>query len=212
MQKALYFWIWSCLCLQGDRIRRNFYPTILMHVPCIFTLFVLQPTNAPIYITVFSLYIMFTPACFNTSVSSSGSLKNLYFAMVHQSLELQPLKLQLHKRIRWKLFGCHWVIQYSLCNVTVSCERSVFMWLHIQSLVTVLCLLVWHDDSRDTVTSYRLYCITQWQPNNFHLIILWNCNFKSFNSNNWCTVAKYKFLKLPEDDTEVSKHVEVNDT
>jgi hypothetical protein len=114
----------------------------------IFILFVLQPTNAQIYITIFSLYIMFIPTCFNSSVSSSGSLKNLYFAMVHQLLELQLLKLQLHKIIRWKLFGCHWVIQYSLCNITISFERSVFMWLHIQSLVTVLCVLVWHVTSQ----------------------------------------------------------------
>jgi len=148
MQKAFYFWIWSCLCLQGDRIWRNFYPTILIHVPCIFILFVLQPSNAQIYITIFSLYIMFTPTSFDSSVSSSGSLKNLYFATVHQLLELQLFKLQFHKIIRWKLFGCHWVIQYSLCNITISFERSVFMWLHIQSLVTVLCVLVWHVTSQ----------------------------------------------------------------
>jgi cytochrome c oxidase assembly factor CtaG len=49
--------------------------TILMHVPFIFVLFLLQPINAQIYITVFSLSIVFTPTCFDTSVSSSGSFK-----------------------------------------------------------------------------------------------------------------------------------------
>jgi hypothetical protein len=107
-------------------------------------LFLLQPTNTQIYITIFSLYIMFTPTCFDTSVSSSGSFKNLYFAMLHQFLELKLLKLQVHKIVTQKLFGYHWVIQYSLCDVTISFERSVFMWLHIQSFVTVLCVLVWH--------------------------------------------------------------------
>ena len=39
------------------------------------SLFLLQPTIAQICITIFSLYIMFTPTCFDTSVSSSGSFK-----------------------------------------------------------------------------------------------------------------------------------------
>jgi len=29
------------------------------------------------------------------------------------------------------------VIHYSLCDITVSCESSVFMWMHMKSLVTV---------------------------------------------------------------------------
>ena len=33
------------------------------------------------------------------------------------------------------------MIQYSLCDVTVSCESSAFMWLHIQPCVA--CVLVW---------------------------------------------------------------------
>jgi len=36
-------------------------------------MFSLKPTNTQIYITLFSLYIMFTPTCFDNSVSSSGS-------------------------------------------------------------------------------------------------------------------------------------------
>ena len=38
-------------------------------------------------------------------------------------------------------------------------------------------------------------------------MVLWNCNLNSFIFKN---LAKYKFLKLPEDDTELSKHVGVN--
>ena len=72
------------------------------------------PSNAHIYITVFPLYIMFTPTCFDTSVSSSGSFKNVYFAKLHKFLELRLLKLKFHKIFRWKLFGHRWVIQYSL--------------------------------------------------------------------------------------------------
>ena len=39
------------------------------------TLFLLQPTQAQIYITIFCLYIMFTPTCFDTFMSSSGIFK-----------------------------------------------------------------------------------------------------------------------------------------
>ena len=49
--------------------------TILMHIPRIFILRLLQPTNAQISITIFSLSIMFTPTCLDTCVSSSGSFK-----------------------------------------------------------------------------------------------------------------------------------------
>jgi len=36
-------------------------------------LFVLQPTNAQLYITRVSLYIMYTATCFDISISSSGT-------------------------------------------------------------------------------------------------------------------------------------------
>jgi hypothetical protein len=157
---------------------------------CIFILFVLQPTNAQIHITLCFLYIMFTPTCINTSVSSSGSFKNSYFTKLHQFLELQLLKLKFYKIIRLKLFGRHWVIQYSLCDAAMSWESSVFMWLHKQSLVTVLCVLVWRVTWQDIATSHRLRCITQRWPNNFNLIILWNFSFNSCNSKNWCNLAK----------------------
>jgi len=35
-------------------------------------------------------------------------------------------------------------------------------------------------------------------------------NFKIFNFRNLCNLAKYDFLKLPEDVTELSKHVRMN--
>jgi len=154
--------------------------------------------------------MLLTATCFDTSVSSSGSFRNLYFATLHQFLELKLLKLQLHKIIRWKLFGRHWVIQYSLYDITVSCE--VTCQTSTQSTVARDCICNHINTllSQDIVMLHRLYCITQWQPNNFHLIILCNCNFKSCNSNNWCTIAKYKFFKLPEDDTEELKHVGMN--
>jgi len=45
----------------------------VMHVPYIVLLFVFEPTNAQIYFTTLSLYILFTATCFDISVSSSGS-------------------------------------------------------------------------------------------------------------------------------------------
>jgi hypothetical protein len=67
-------------------------------------------------------------------------------------------------------------------TVTMDCIYS-----HINTLL-----------AQEIVTSHGLYCITQRQSNNFNLIILWNCCFNSFNLNNVCNLAKYKFLKLPE--------------
>ena len=46
-----------------------------MDVPCICILFLFQQTNKNIYITIFSLYIMFIPTRFDNSVSSLGSFK-----------------------------------------------------------------------------------------------------------------------------------------
>jgi hypothetical protein len=36
-------------------------------------------------------------------------------------------------------------------------------------------------------------------------MILWNCNFNSFNFKNLCNID----VKLPDDDTKMSKHVAV---
>ena len=47
---------------------RNFLNICTVHL---YILFLLQPTNAQIYITIFSLYIMFTLTCFETSMSLS---------------------------------------------------------------------------------------------------------------------------------------------
>ena len=126
------------------------------------SLFLLQPTNAQIYITSFSLYMLFTATYFDTSVSSSGSFKNLYFATLRQFLELKLLKLQFHKIIRWKIFGCHWVMQYSLYDITASCE--VTCQTSTQSTVTRDCICSHMNTflSQDVVMLHRLYCITQW--------------------------------------------------
>ena len=59
--------------------------------------------------------------------------QSLYFAKLHNFLELKLLKLQSHKIIRLKYYLAITVIQYRLCEVTVSCKSSVFMWLNIQS-------------------------------------------------------------------------------
>ena len=72
-------------------------------------LFLFQPTNAQIYITTLSLYTMFTPTCFEISVSTSGSLKKLGLTKLRKFLKLWLLKLQFHEIIRLKyikiLFG-----------------------------------------------------------------------------------------------------------
>jgi hypothetical protein len=91
-----------------------------------------------LYITIFSLYITFTPICFDTCVIFR-ELQKLVFAKLHKFFKLKLLKLQFHKIIRLKLSDHRWVIQYSVCDITIPCESKVFMWLHIQSLVTVTC-------------------------------------------------------------------------
>lgn len=42
------------------------------------------------------------------------------------------------------------------------------------------------------------------------IIILWNYSFNGLNFKYLGNLVKHKFLKLPEDDTEVLKHVAVN--
>jgi hypothetical protein len=74
----------------------------LMHVPCFFSLFLFQPTNAQIYITTPPLYIRYTHTCFDITVSSSGSFKNLCLTKLHKFLKLWLLKLWFHKIIRLK--------------------------------------------------------------------------------------------------------------
>jgi len=86
-------------------IRKILYTFIMLnHVPCIFILYLLQPTNAQIYITIFSLYIMFISTCFDTSVSTSRSFKNFYSAKLHEFLQLKHLELKFHKIIRLKYY------------------------------------------------------------------------------------------------------------
>ena len=50
-------------------------------------------------------------------------------------------------------------------------------------------------------TSNRFYCITKQRSKSilifFNLIILWNCNFNSFNFKNSCNLARHK-CKTPE--------------
>ena len=50
-------------------------------------MFLLQVTNAQIYITTLPLYIMFTPTCFDISVLSSGCFKNLCLPKLLKFLE-----------------------------------------------------------------------------------------------------------------------------
>jgi hypothetical protein len=45
---------------------------------------------------------------------------------------------------------------------------------------------------------------------NYNSIVLWNCNFNKLNFKDFCNLARHNFLKLPDDYTEMSKHVEVN--
>lgn len=63
---------------------------ILTHVPCVFILFLLQPTNAQTYIT-FSLHIMLTPTCFNCMILRE--FQTLHLANLHKFLNLKLLKL-----------------------------------------------------------------------------------------------------------------------
>jgi hypothetical protein len=86
------------------------------------------------------------------------------------------------------------------------------------TLTTAIWDCIWsHKNTRilqDIIPSHRIYCITQRRPNNIfmylNLIILWNYNFDSLNFKNLRNLARHKFLKLREDDTEMSKRVRVN--
>jgi hypothetical protein len=76
----------------------NFSYTILMHVTCIVILFLLQPTNAQIYVTIYYLYIMLNPTCFDTSFSSSGSSKTCT-TLIYINIKYKFVRKHFHKII-----------------------------------------------------------------------------------------------------------------
>ena len=123
-----------------------------MHVPCISILFLLQPTNAQIYIyhNIFSLCnaqsYMFWYICI-----IFREIQNLYFAKLHKSLKLELLKLQFHKiiRIKYHLVITEWysivcaTLQYLVKAVCLcGCIYTLYFVLG-HSLETVACVLVW---------------------------------------------------------------------
>jgi hypothetical protein len=61
------------------------------------------------------------------------------------------------------------------------------MYLHSQT----------HTLAQDIITQYRVYCIVKRRPNyiliNFNIIILWKCNFNSFNFKKWCNSRRHKY-------------------
>ena len=95
-----------------------------------------------------------------------------------------------------------------------------YLWLHIQSLVDVVCVLVWcvharlaHKQHQQEIvyaatntftilaqyiiTTNRLYSITKQRQNNilinYNQIILWNFNFNNFVYKNLCNLARHKY-------------------
>ena len=63
------------------------------------SLFLLKPTNAQLYCTTVFLEIIYTPTCFDISLSLSGSF-NLCLARLHKFLKLKLLRLEFHKTIK----------------------------------------------------------------------------------------------------------------
>lgn len=58
--------------------------------------FLLKPTNAPLYITAVSLYVIYTPTCFYISVL------HLCLAKLHKFLKFKMLKIKFQKIVRIK--------------------------------------------------------------------------------------------------------------
>jgi cytochrome c oxidase assembly factor CtaG len=57
-------------------------------------LFLLQPTNAQLYITTASLYIIYTAACFDISMSSSGCFTFMPCS-VTEILKIEVVKIKI---------------------------------------------------------------------------------------------------------------------
>jgi len=66
----------------------------------------------------------------------------LCLAKLHKFLKLKLLESQFRTIIKILLNRC-FVLQYSLFDVIISCSSSVYLWLHIQSLVDDDSVLVW---------------------------------------------------------------------
>ena len=85
----------------------------------------------------------------------------------------------------------HWV--YPICPDIISLHPytnfHIYCRLYMQPQIQLL--------AQDIITSNGFYCITKQRPNNiliyFNLIILWNCNFNSFNFKNLCNLARHKY-------------------
>ena len=75
---------------------------ILVHVPCIFLLLLLQPTNAQICVTIFSLSYNVHSYMSRHLCVINREFRNLYFSKLHKFLKLKLLKLQCHKNNRLK--------------------------------------------------------------------------------------------------------------
>jgi len=78
--KYIYIYIYVCVCV-------CIYIYIYLKHCCLYhsyqihkiiTLFVLQPTNAQLYVTTVSLYKIYIPTCFDIFISSSGSVNFVY--------------------------------------------------------------------------------------------------------------------------------------
>ena len=82
-----------------------------------YRLVLFQPTNTQIYITTLYLYIMFTPTCFDISVSSSRSFNNVRLAKLRKLLIIRLLKLQLHKIIRLNCINVLWNCNFNSLNI-----------------------------------------------------------------------------------------------
>jgi hypothetical protein len=105
----------------------NILQTILMHVPWSLVWFLLHR-----YISIFfSLYNAHS-CMFRHLYVILREVQNLYFAKLHKFLKLKLLKLHFNQIIGFKyyLLG-RWVVVCSVCDVTISCDGRVFMWLHI---------------------------------------------------------------------------------
>ena len=93
-QKAIYVFFrhtgFSTLMLELEVIINDTECFINVNIGSV-CFYIFETTSAQIYITTHSLYIIFTPTCFDISVSSLGSFKNLCLAKLRKFLKLSPL-------------------------------------------------------------------------------------------------------------------------
>jgi hypothetical protein len=129
---------------------------------------------------------------------NSGKIFTLQEKIIRIVSGAQPRTLyrSLFTRFEIRLVACQYILSFMKFIVSnqenVQINSSIHNTHQTSTLTTstrdCICSHKYAQLAQDIIMS-KFYCITKWRPNNilkyFNLIILWKCNFYSFNFKNF---------------------------